>query len=81
MEHHSNRFTPVAIAKNSLSLSQELHAWEKSKASLIVQFQHLKEARQKEVEMLRGILEAKEKELQQMDHQHSLDIKQADESL
>eukprot|EP00973_Karenia_brevis_P079009 10964270-Karenia_brevis.AAC.1 len=50
MEHHSNRLTPVAIAKNSLSLTQELHAWEKSKATLIIQHQHLKEARQKELD-------------------------------
>eukprot|EP00973_Karenia_brevis_P036650 5051039-Karenia_brevis.AAC.1 len=31
--------------------------------------------------MLRGILEAKEKEIQQMEHQHNLDIKQADDTL
>eukprot|EP00973_Karenia_brevis_P082650 11456412-Karenia_brevis.AAC.1 len=67
LEHQSNRLTPVAMAKNSLTLTQELHAWEKSKATLIIQHQHLKDAAQKEMDTLRSILDAKEKELQQME--------------
>eukprot|EP00973_Karenia_brevis_P046674 6475149-Karenia_brevis.AAC.1 len=81
VDHHSTRITPVAYAKNSLSITQQIHAWEKSKATLFVQHQQSKEAKQKEIDMLKDILDAKEKELEQAEHQHSLDVKQADESL
>eukprot|EP00973_Karenia_brevis_P056530 7863550-Karenia_brevis.AAC.1 len=69
------------MAKNSLTLTQEWHAWEKSKATLIIQHQHLKDATLKEMDMLRGILDAKEKELEKMEQRHAMDLKQADDTL
>eukprot|EP00973_Karenia_brevis_P017487 2399298-Karenia_brevis.AAC.1 len=63
MEKHSTRLTPVAMAKNSKTLWEETHAWEKAKADKAVQHQDMKESKQKEVDMLKSILEAKEQEL------------------
>eukprot|EP00973_Karenia_brevis_P048066 6669858-Karenia_brevis.AAC.1 len=78
MEKHSTRLTPVAMAKNSKTLWEETHAWEKAKADKAVQHQNMKESKQKEVDMLKSILEAKEQELVQMEQHHAADCKQMD---
>eukprot|EP00973_Karenia_brevis_P077550 10774897-Karenia_brevis.AAC.1 len=78
MEQHSNRLTPVAMAKNSKTLWEEMHSWEKAKAAKTLQHQNLKESKQKEVDMLKNILEAKEQEILQMEQHQSDDIKQMD---
>eukprot|EP00973_Karenia_brevis_P004784 657890-Karenia_brevis.AAC.1 len=66
------------MAKDSKTLWEETHAWEKAKADKAVHHQKLKESKQKEVDMLKSILESKEQELLQMEQLHSADTKQMD---
>eukprot|EP00973_Karenia_brevis_P081074 11243600-Karenia_brevis.AAC.1 len=66
------------MGKNTKTLWEATHAWEKSKADKALQHQNMKESKQKEVDMLKSILEAKEQELVQMEQPHAADCKQMD---
>eukprot|EP00973_Karenia_brevis_P050454 7003024-Karenia_brevis.AAC.1 len=76
LESHSNKLTPVAVAKNHKSLLDQLVAWEKSKSEKERQHQSISESKKAELDTLRSIVDAKEKELISLEQDHSAEMKQ-----
>eukprot|EP00973_Karenia_brevis_P075558 10496224-Karenia_brevis.AAC.1 len=76
LEAHSNKLTPVAVAKNHKSLLDQLVAWERSKQDKEKQHQKITESKKAELDTLKSIVDAKEKEIISLEQDHSAEMGQ-----
>eukprot|EP00973_Karenia_brevis_P003456 476332-Karenia_brevis.AAC.1 len=78
IEQISKKVTPIAIVKDSRKLWGQIMDWEKAKSSSIQHHQLLMEDRKKQLQLLKDMAEAQEKEIIQLETDHSESVKQMD---
>eukprot|EP00973_Karenia_brevis_P068070 9469803-Karenia_brevis.AAC.1 len=63
MEQLSHKVTPIAIVKDSRKLMDQIMQWEKAKEAKIKHHQMLLDNKKKELDVLKSMTEALEKEI------------------
>eukprot|EP00973_Karenia_brevis_P083387 11566088-Karenia_brevis.AAC.1 len=81
MEQLSYKVTPIAIVKDSRKLMDQIMQWEKAKEAKIKHHQMLLDNKKKELDVLKNMTEALEKEIVQMEGEHSKSVKDMDGAL
>eukprot|EP00973_Karenia_brevis_P070492 9799199-Karenia_brevis.AAC.1 len=81
MEQLSHKVTPIAIVKDSRKLMDQIMQWERAKEGKIKHHQMVLENKKKELDVLRSMADAQEKDIIQMESDHSKSVKDMDGAL